>query len=120
MINHKNNNFQDCGTKYFGYKNQADGVTDKLTNFHGNGGYCGVGPKNYIKSDEHLHQEVCNVLNDDPDIDASNIEVTVNKGIVNLQGIVESKIISRLIKYCIKNLTGVKDVLNNLAIKKLN
>jgi hypothetical protein len=51
-------------------------------------GISGTGPKGYARSDERIREDVCDRLTDDPELDASSIDVRVEKGEVTLDGTV--------------------------------
>jgi Flp pilus assembly secretin CpaC len=54
----------------------------------------------------------------DPFIDASDIEVTVSDGDVTLTGTVDSRDTKHRAEDCAEEVTGVKDVSNNLKINR--
>jgi osmotically-inducible protein OsmY len=76
----------------------------------------GRGPKGYQRSDERIHEEVCERLTDDSFIDASNIDISVQSGVVTLTGTVNSRQEKRRAEDLIENLSGVKDVHNSLRV----
>jgi osmotically-inducible protein OsmY len=76
--------------------------------------YRGRGPKGYFPSDLRIKEDVCEVLTRDPRIDASEISVRVDSGVVMLQGMVDSRQTKRLAEIAIQDLPGVNDVLNQL------
>lgn len=80
------------------------------------GMFRGRGPKGYQRSDERIREEVCECLTDDPMIDASNLEVNVKSGEVTLTGSVNSRQEKRRAVEIIEELSGVKDVHNNLRV----
>lgn len=80
------------------------------------GTHIGKGPKNYERSDERIQDEVSEALTLHPEIDASEIEVTVKDAIVTLSGTVESRQVKRLTEECIDSVLGVRDVHNELRI----
>lgn len=79
-------------------------------------GHRGKGPSGYTRSDERIRESVCEALADDDRVDASNIEVTVKAGEVILTGTVEDRMQKRMAEECIENLSGVKDVQNQLRV----
>jgi osmotically-inducible protein OsmY len=83
----------------------------------GAGGYRGVGPKDYVRSDERIRELVCDDLSDDEWLDASRIEVTVKDGEVTLSGSVASRDAKRLAEDLAEHAGGVKHVQNNLRIE---
>jgi BON domain-containing protein len=80
------------------------------------GEHRGRGPKGYQRSDQRIHEEVCECLTEDSFIDASNIEINVQSGIVTLTGTVASRQEKRRAEDLIDNLSGVKDVHNGLRV----
>jgi hypothetical protein len=80
--------------------------------------FMGKGPKGYRRSDDRIYETVCETLLDSPDIDATNIGVRVEEGLVFLEGHVSSRAEKRLAEYLIEDLPGVEDVRNLLSIEK--
>jgi osmotically-inducible protein OsmY len=81
--------------------------------------HSGKGPKNYRRSDEHIRDEVCEILKWDPDVDASEIDVTVSNGIVYLDGYVDSRHAKKHSERLIEEVRGFQDVQNRLVLKPL-
>lgn len=80
------------------------------------GQHAGKGPKDFKRSDERLCEEVCEHLMADPDIDASEISVTVKDGEVTLEGSVENRQSKRDAEDCAEHVLGVRQVNNRLRI----
>jgi hypothetical protein len=80
------------------------------------GRFSGVGPKGYKRSDDRINEDVQETLMRDPEIDASDIEVDVNNGEVTLTGSVPTKHQKRLAEDVVEDLSGVRDVQNNLRV----
>ena len=78
--------------------------------------YSGKGPKGWARSDERIKETVCEALERDHHIDASEIEVEVKEGIITLKGNVEDRRTKRMAEDCVENLSGVKDVRNELHV----
>lgn len=78
----------------------------------------GKGPKGYQRSDERIHEDVCEALMRDFDLDASDIDVVVEKGIVTLKGEVDSRQEKKLAEHVAENVRGVRDVYNHLSSYK--
>ncbi len=76
----------------------------------------GKGPKNWIRSDARIREEACELLANDPEIDATDIEVTVTDGEVTLAGTVETRHHKRLAEHVLDDVLGVKDVHNRLRV----
>jgi osmotically-inducible protein OsmY len=79
--------------------------------------YYGKGPKGYQRTDSRIQEEVCEVLLWSPDVDASEIEVSVTEGIVSLKGFVDSRHAKKEAERVIDHLTGIQDIQNQLIIK---
>ncbi len=76
----------------------------------------GRGPRGYRRSDERIKEDVCDMLTEDPYIDASNIEVTVKDCEVTLSGNVNAREDKRRAEDLIERISGVKDVHNTLRV----
>ncbi len=81
------------------------------------GRFYGKGPKGYRRSDERIRDEICDRLMAHPDIDASDIEVTVVNGVATLSGTVEDRHEKRLADYITEDAVGVDDVDNRLKVR---
>ncbi|NBJ09403.1 BON domain-containing protein [Microvirga sp. SYSU G3D207] len=83
----------------------------------GAGLHRGRGPKGYRRSDERIHEDVCERLTEDPFIDASDIEVAVKDGEVTLSGTVSSRGLKRRAEDLAELASGVAHVQNNLRVQ---
>jgi hypothetical protein len=81
------------------------------------GQFRGKGPKDWTRSDERIREEVCELLSDADDIDASEITVKVENGEVILDGTVDSRWVKREAEDVIWRARGVKDVQNHLRVR---
>lgn len=81
------------------------------------GRYSGVGPRGYQRSDERIMDDINDRLTWHGDIDASDIQVDVNDGIVTLTGTVEDRHQKRMAEYVAESVSGVQDVNNQLHIR---
>jgi hypothetical protein len=84
--------------------------------FESPGGYSGLGPKGYQRSDERLKENVCDALTTDPDIDASEIEVSVQNAEVTLEGSVRERQMKRDAEDCVEAIPGVQQVHNRIRV----
>ena len=80
------------------------------------GRYAGRGPKNYVRSDERIREDVNERLTQHPDIDASEIDVEVHSCEVTLKGTVDERHAKRLAEDIAESVFGVKEVHNQLRI----
>lgn len=76
----------------------------------------GKGPKGYKRSDERIYEDVCEMLFHHPHIDASDVEVEVNNGVVTLKGQVENRLIKYLAEDEAERCSGVTEVDNQLRV----
>jgi hypothetical protein len=78
----------------------------------------GRGPQGYTRSDERIKEDICERLSEHHYIDASQIQVEVNQGVVTLEGSVDD----RWQKYQTEDLadatSGVKDIQNRLNVSR--
>lgn len=82
------------------------------------GVFHGRGPKNYVRPDERIREDVCEHLSYHPYIDASDIEVIVRDGEVTLTGTVDARMVKRASEECCDQVRGVKDVHNHLRVRR--
>lgn len=80
--------------------------------------FFGVGPKGYSRSDDRIREDVSEALTRDRAVDASEIEVSVMSGIVTLRGNVGDKWMKRRAEDCAEEITGVKNVRNELELSR--
>jgi hypothetical protein len=83
----------------------------------GQANFRGHGPKGYQRSDERIREDVCDRLSDNPQLDASGIEVEVNEGEVTLRGTVQERSDKHLAESLVESLPGVKDVTNQIRVE---
>ncbi|SCY50140.1 BON domain-containing protein [Microvirga guangxiensis] len=81
------------------------------------GPHRGRGPKGYTRTDERIHEDVCERLTEDRFIDASNVEVTVKDGEVTLSGTVASRGLKHRAEDLAELASGVRHVQNNLRVE---
>lgn len=79
-------------------------------------GQYGKGPKGYKRSDEHIYEEVCQTLWRSPDLDPSEIEVSVENGVVCLKGTVHKRDFKRSAERLIEHIPGVENVRNEINV----
>jgi osmotically-inducible protein OsmY len=79
--------------------------------------YTGRGPRGYQRGDERIREDICDRLTDDSRVDASDIEVHVKGGEVTLAGSVRSRIEKRVTEDVAEQVSGVREVNNNLKVR---
>jgi hypothetical protein len=77
----------------------------------------GRGPRGYQRSDERIREDVCDRLCEGY-LDASEIEVRVNDGVVTLIGKLDDRRDKRIAESLAESVQGVKDVDNQLRINR--
>jgi len=82
------------------------------------GPFAGRGPRGYQRGDDRIREDVCEVLYHHGEIDASEVEVRVENGEVTLTGTVEDRWQKRMIEDAIEDVSGVKDVNNQLRVQQ--
>jgi osmotically-inducible protein OsmY len=97
------------------YTSRGDYAGESMS--RGMGQHRGKGPKGYQRSDERLKEMICERLREDPDIDASEVTVSVQNSRVTLEGTVDSRHTKNLVEDVAEQL-GVNDVQNNLRVQR--
>jgi osmotically-inducible protein OsmY len=78
--------------------------------------YAGRGPRGYQRSGERIREDVNERLTDDWRVEASDIEVSVENGVVTLAGRVGSRAEKRRAEDIAESVSGVTDVSNQLRV----
>jgi len=114
----------DDGSYYRGYYSQGSQPFD-YPGGSGNlyfeswtltGPYTGRGPKGYQRSNQQLIDEACQRLERDGEIDASDIEVTCENGVITLRGTVPERAMKRRAEQTVESVYGTRDVMNELRV----
>jgi hypothetical protein len=82
------------------------------------GGHAGKGPRDYVRSDSRVLEDVCDRLSDDDHVDASDVTVQVAGGEVTLSGTVLDRYGKRHAEQLAASVRGVVDVHNHLRVNK--
>lgn len=80
-------------------------------------GFRGIAPKGYSRADSSIYEDVCALLEDDPDIDPSDVTVSVDEREVVLSGAVDDRWTKRYIEDLAYSVRGVSDVVNRLRVE---
>jgi hypothetical protein len=80
-------------------------------------GFRGRGPRGYERSSDRIYEDVCEWLTEEDELDASDIEVDVDKGIVTLRGTVPDRQQKRRAEDIAERASGVRDVRNHLELE---
>jgi len=100
----------------FSYPGGSGYVYSESVTLHGP--YTGRGPKGYKRSDEQIVEEACQRLERDGEIDASEIEVSAEEGVIRLRGTVQDRNIKRRAEQCVESIYGARDVMNELRVSQ--
>jgi hypothetical protein len=73
-------------------------------------------PKGYFRSNDRVREDVCQALADEGELDATDIEVEVDRGVVTLRGKVADRGSKRRAETVAEAVRGVEDVQNALRI----
>lgn len=82
------------------------------------GPHYGKGPKGYKRSDERIREEVCEAIARQGYVDASDVEVKVEKGVVILSGTVRDRAEKRALEQIAEEVYGVEDVQNEIRLPR--
>jgi osmotically-inducible protein OsmY len=110
--------FANTSSGYGSYDDQNYGTMGRDSNFGdiNRADFTGRGPKNWRRSDDRIREDICELLERDPHVDASEIEVEVKEGVVTLRGAVDNRRTKRYAEECIETCSGVKDIRNELNV----
>ena len=76
------------------------------------------GPRGYKRSDERIREDVCDCLMQDPEVDATNIDVRVQDGTVILDGMIDNRRAKHRAENLCEWIPGVQDVTNHLRVRR--
>ncbi|HYF57386.1 MAG TPA: BON domain-containing protein [Burkholderiaceae bacterium] len=76
-----------------------------------------AGPKNWTRSDERIHDDVCHRLASMPALDVSDVSVEVRDGHVFLDGTVPERRMKHLIEDVVDRCLGVREIENRLRLR---
>jgi osmotically-inducible protein OsmY len=80
------------------------------------GPHWGKGPKGYKRNDERTREDVCDAIAFQGHIDASDVEVKVESGVVTLSGTVALREHKRALERLVERCRGVHEVRNELRL----
>jgi osmotically-inducible protein OsmY len=82
------------------------------------GSQTGQGAQFHRRSDDKIHEEIWELLTNNPDLDASDVELHVESGEVTLTGTVDSRDAKWLTEDLVTSVTGVREVNNRLKVAR--
>ena len=82
------------------------------------GRFFGIGPKGYRRSNERVHEDVCEALKNHHEINAAEVEVKVADGVVSLTGTVDDRQMRRAVEDVVRSIPGVLEIENHLRTEQ--
>jgi len=76
------------------------------------------GPKGYVRSDQRIREDLCDRLMVMPEIDSSDVEVSVSQGVVTLAGTIPDRAMKHHLERLADAIAGVIDVNNQLRLRQ--
>ena len=76
------------------------------------------GPKNYERSDERIHEDICERLVADHRLEVEDVSVHVERGVVRLEGTVPVRRMKHEIEDIAAYCPGVNEVENRIRVKQ--
>ena len=77
----------------------------------------GRGPRGYRRSDQRVFADVCDLLTEDIEVDAREIDVAVSGGVVTLEGSVAGRMERERAEELADSVKGVVSIENNLLVR---
>ena len=91
---------------------QTTSVSGQDRNHHGKG------PRNYHRSDERILEDIYNRISADWKVDARDVDIRVEAGVVHLSGQVRDRSFRHRIEDITEAVRGVKSIENKIRIEK--
>ena len=82
------------------------------------GTFAGRGPRNYKRSDERIIEDINERLTRDPNLDATDIEVSCQNGEVTLTGSVDNRWAKRRAEDIAEEVWGAREVRNQIRVER--
>lgn len=109
---------EHAGMRHGGFPSQGGYENVTSDTWELPGPYTGKGPKGYRRSDERIHEDVCERLTAHGGVDASQITLDVEQGEVTLEGTVADRRTKRIAEAVTDSVRGVEDVHNRLRLER--
>ena len=81
-------------------------------------GHRGKGPRNYVRTDARIFEDIGEALTHEDAVDASDVTIAVAQGEATLDGTVPTALMKRLAEDLVAKVAGVRSVTNRLRTKK--
>lgn len=76
--------------------------------------------KNHRRTDVLIYEEVYEALLNDSVVDATDIEIKVEDGVVTLTGRVENRMMKKEAEICLEHITDIEDIFNLLTLSEFS
>ena len=118
------NSREHLGANRFGsnrssHYNEQNELTENMDRTYASRGFSGKGPKGWKRSDERIKEDASEALFKSYAVDATDIEVDVQDGVVYLRGSVHARGDKREAEDCVEHIPGVVDVQNQLRFYRV-
>jgi hypothetical protein len=100
------------------YRDQRSGYGASYGSGQDAGAFRGRSPKGYARSDERLSEIICERLTDHPDIDPSDVSISVKSQEVTLSGSVADRRMKHAIENIVDECGGIREIHNQLRVKR--
>ncbi|WER48518.1 BON domain-containing protein [Cupriavidus sp. WKF15] len=80
--------------------------------------YRPVGPRGYQRSDARILEDICDRLTRSGRLDVRDVEVSVDGGVVTLEGSVPDRLQKYRVEDIVDDVFGVRDLLNRLRVSR--
>lgn len=80
--------------------------------------YRPVGPRGYLRSDARILEDICDRLTRSGRLDVRDVEVSVESGVVTLEGSVPSRLQKYRVEDIVDDVFGVRDLCNRLRVSR--
>jgi hypothetical protein len=80
--------------------------------------YRGLGPKDYTPRDERLYEIICERLTEHRAVDARQVSIAVDQGVVTASGSVPTRAMKHLLEDAIADVYGVGHIKNEVKIDR--
>lgn len=114
--NGEEHNFRGPLSEFYDEYPRAGKNLDRKQIRHRN--FTGIGPKGYKRTDARIREDICELLADDQYINAADIVVSVDNGVVHLSGSVnqrEDRVEAELLA---ESVIGVEDIQNDISVRR--
>jgi len=107
---------RSTASRGYGYQEPRPSRGEAERDDEARGGYRGLGPRGFARTDARIHEELNERLTDDAYIDASDLQVTVVAGVVTLSGTVPTRSMKHRAEDIAADCRGYNDIRNEIRV----